>query len=1710
MPLRVLRTLLLLLIASGLALAADCPAPYGAPGTYTLTEDYSGAPNSASPVSGTACIKIAADDIVLDCAGHSITNNGTGGTTIGIVQNGTDNLTLKNCDVSGFTYGIYSHRSNRSSFESNNVSASSQIGIYMRTSGNNSLSGNRISGSTLHGIYVYVSSGSNNFSGNDVYGNTQHGIYLDSGGDWNRFNGNSVHGNGQQGYYLSFSRYNVFQEENISGNGIYGLYMRSNSHWNNISDSNISTMSGIGVRIDTSANNTFKDNGISKSEGGQGLLITASSPGLFQNSIDGTNTINGLPIYLRSQLDGNCPSGDLDLGSAYSWAGLVGCDEVNMTSDPGNVMDHVLIAFSNGTNVSRTRVAGSLQGYGFYAYRSEDARIEDTYAGNMSRGYYFSYSPDAVVLNGDAQGSQYGYYCDNSHRLSIEDSQALNYSSTGYYIYNCSNTTFERDLALQGGTYGFFIYQSPGAAVAHSNASGHSSGAFFVYSGSDRANITGNRATTSGFGFALTTFSNSTVSDNVAEGNSIHGFLVTQGSNSSNFSNNSASGNTQQGFFIQTGSSDNTFRGLRAEANGWSGIEVETGSGNSLSDVESQGNAQHGILVDHADGTIIEDAHLYNNTLSEFRLSALGGQTAIVARNMTFDNPSGSHENETSISITDDLESLRGYDIEWVPEPGSMPDGYGQFAGKFVNISNISANDPLIDSIAFSWSEEDLAGLDETRLRIYKYNGSWSDTEAVLDASANTLNLTGMSPKSTYGILQSLENCPIIDVSGSYGMNYSYQGAPNGAYPFTGTACVVITASDVLFDCQGLSITENGTGGTTSGIVVNESLSNVTVRDCDISNYTYGINANGSVRLNITNHSIHDCTSQGLAFTSINDSYVGNMTFRNNSARGMQIQSGCLNNTFEDMEISLTTRGVVINSGADNRVSGLNIHDVSGRGLFLNNANNTTVSDCVVSNSGQYGFSLSNANLTNASRVRLYNNTLGDFMVTSLTYDRILKLTDITFDNPGGSGENSTNVSIEDVLEAGTTYTINWSAMEPAPAGKASFAGKSINISNYTSTISIDSLALTWTDGELAEEGADETLFEMWLYDGAWSDAGASLDASGNSLDLSAAGGAIYGILYGTGCRVISAPGAYTQGSDYEGAPNSASPFSGSACLVIASSDVVFDCAGRSIADNGTAGDSYGVLVNHSLTNVTVENCDVSGYTYGITSSQSNQSVYRNNSIHGNERGLLLTRSSNNTVEGNDLYSNSVRGMYLYMFSDDNIIIGNNATDCGASGFYLQNGCEGNLLSGNIAQGALRGYQILNSSNNNLTDDEAHGSSLYGFVIQGGSSGTRIQGGASEGNTLSGLHITDSDGSVVEDLHMYGNGASEIYLSSSSDPMDVSLTNATIDRPAGDHTAYTSIDLSDTLTNEAYNISWASSPGGEPENHVSLAGKYLDISADYGSVSIDSISFLWTDDESAGENESAFSVWKHNGTWSQLTGALDSLLNSLTLSDLVPGSVYGILNNLAPTDSSAIELSLFNVTETKLPRYDPGAPGNLSIEGGNMSNADIEGTALTDRWAAFFGNVSGTVFLGSNTSSVYEWLWEPDDGGAVCLSTDSGYDGTNVSGAQASQIDAAWGFSGLEADSAGSTFNDSSCDIGIGYSGVFNCTSTDTGAAGGFMTCAIKTEAAVPAKDDLLFCTRINGSGLAYNGAGADFELMVPTPYGSPGLETYFFYANLD
>jgi len=181
---------IMLLLLPGISFSAPASGCVEVSSSLLLYNNIEGAPIDAAPLTGTACVKIIASNVVFNCNGYNITNNGTGGTTYGILLNGSlTNVTVKNCPgVSGYTHGIYLHQSEGNTISNNTAYSNSQKGFYLWGSDNNTLNSNNASYNSQDGFF-FVNSDGNNLTDNIASYNRYYGIRFT--GSYN----NSVTGN---------------------------------------------------------------------------------------------------------------------------------------------------------------------------------------------------------------------------------------------------------------------------------------------------------------------------------------------------------------------------------------------------------------------------------------------------------------------------------------------------------------------------------------------------------------------------------------------------------------------------------------------------------------------------------------------------------------------------------------------------------------------------------------------------------------------------------------------------------------------------------------------------------------------------------------------------------------------------------------------------------------------------------------------------------------------------------------------------------------------------------------------------------------------------------------------------------------------------------------------------------------------------------------------------------------------------------------------------------------------------------------------------------------------------------------------------------------------------------------------------------------------------------------------------------------------------
>ncbi|MFN7990889.1 MAG: NosD domain-containing protein [Candidatus Micrarchaeia archaeon] len=671
--------LVALLLIAGLSFSVNVSScqVITAAGTYTLNQSVSGAPNDASEVlaASKACIKIASSGVTFDCKGFSISNNGTLGTTYGILLNGSaSGVTVQNCPKinNSYVFGVYLFNSDSNTII-NNTATNDSNGFKFDSSENNTVTNNNAAANAGRGFDAESGSSDNTFSGNNATGNGQEGFIAGSGSDDNIFLNNIASFSKTQG---------GFTIGGISGGS------SGNTFTNNVAQHNTGT--GFSI-VSTSGNNTLTNN----------TVYNNTLDGFFLQGSSGN-------VFIMNNVTGNGQSGfTVQIGSDQN---LFVTN--TMTGNGGEGLR--VVASANNTLVSNN-ASGNGRGFVLQTGSLTNTLVSNTAYGNTYDGFRLADSANNSLI---------------------------------------SNTAFNQLVPSQGTGF-FFFPDSDGNSIIANNAYNNSLYGFSMSvgcAGNQFIANNGNNNTEHGFFLSFSSDNNTMIANN-ALGNGLEGFILSDTSVGNNLTANTAAGNGQTGFTV-INSPGNMLLSNNASGNSIEGIVVSSSADSVLLGDTASGNGGSGIKVSNSNRTTLTREHLFNNTPD---FTAQGGASPFIL-NMTeviFDSPAGNYTNYTNLSVNDSVEASSSYTMRWSPPIALPGPAVVSFAGKFLNITAVSGA-PVIDSAAWTWLDSELGTSNESRFKLWKYNGTWNVPNTTPDTVQDTLSLSNMSSFSTFAILEDI------------------------------------------------------------------------------------------------------------------------------------------------------------------------------------------------------------------------------------------------------------------------------------------------------------------------------------------------------------------------------------------------------------------------------------------------------------------------------------------------------------------------------------------------------------------------------------------------------------------------------------------------------------------------------------------------------------------------------------------------------------------------------------------------------------------------------------------------------------------------------------------------------------------------------------------------------------------------------------------
>ncbi len=218
--------------------------------------------------------------------------------------------------------------------------------------------------------------------------------------------------------------------------------------------------------------------------------------------------------------------------------------------------------------------------------------------------------------------------------------------------------------------------------------------------------------------------------------------------------------------------------------------------------------------------------------------------------------------------------------------------------------------------------------------------------------------------------------------------------------------------------------------------------------------------------------------------------------------------------------------------------------------------------------------------------------------------------------------------------------------------------------------------------------------------------------------------------------------------------------------IVIAADNITLDCAHFSVIGPG-ASDTAGIgILLVSRTGVTVKNCNVAGFKFGVLLSGSSHNTFQSNNANSNFHdgiclgcailiGAPIPASSSNRFISNTA-NNNRRGVEVTSSSGGNTLMDNVANGNIDFGFIVSSTSNGNFLKDNTANNEPTGFAVFDSTGNTLVDNKGNADLPGGaFFIAGGGTNTVTDNTATNSNV--GFQVSSSTGNIVANNFATGN-----------------------------------------------------------------------------------------------------------------------------------------------------------------------------------------------------------------------------------------------------------------------------------------------------------------------------------------------------------------
>jgi parallel beta-helix repeat protein len=549
------------------------------------------------------------------------------------------------------------------------------------------------------------------FSNNTIVSNSQYGISMGEGSSSNVITNNNLSSNSDSGLYLSVSANNNITNNIINSNTNYGMFIWSASN-NNLFVNNTAQNNGwdftSGLNsVNTVINLTTQQNLVSfaskdislKGLTTLGVPADSASNKNITKYLNITNNIGtGSWIYLNVSYNAtNIPAG-VSESSLKIW-------KYNTTSTNWQLAN--TSSSANGVDLVNKFVYANITEFGStFAPLGELTPTTITCPATLSSpGTYnltqnISSAGSCIIIN----ASDVSLDCQGYMINGIDASSSYGIDNSGGYdnvtIKNCIVKDFERGIWYNNGANNGLIQNN---TINSNDWYGILLGAS-IGTGAHNNTLTDNKVISNNVGVYLYDSHNNTIIKNNVSANGGNGFHIAYALNNS-FENNTINSNGGDGIYLYPDSSYNSFENNIIISNSRGILLISNSNNNMFTNNNASGNSQW-------------DLYSEQNSLNN-----------VVVNLSTQQN---------RISFTSKDIALKGLTTAGVPADSS---GYKNIT-KYLNITNNSATSWLFLNI--SYSDGDVAGINESTLKLYKYNtssSSWTSSFGNINAVYEANNI---------------------------------------------------------------------------------------------------------------------------------------------------------------------------------------------------------------------------------------------------------------------------------------------------------------------------------------------------------------------------------------------------------------------------------------------------------------------------------------------------------------------------------------------------------------------------------------------------------------------------------------------------------------------------------------------------------------------------------------------------------------------------------------------------------------------------------------------------------------------------------------------------------------------------------------------------------------------------------------------------------